>query len=235
MNRWKIVWENKTEVRSENVLTSLIKADGFDSVYAQYTNYEWESICNKIASHSNIKLHSKTVEIGCGSGAIIYCISRINQGEFFGIDYSASLIEIAKKTMPNFHWSVEESCNLSFPDDFFDTVLIHSVLQYMPSRDYLEKTLEEAFRVCKKGGSIIIADIYDEEKLERYLTLRSQRKGLSVPEYLSENLGYEHTFLTREFVYSFFSDSESVEEIDLNCDNSSHINSLYNFSVRVIK
>jgi hypothetical protein len=80
MNRWKSIWENKTEVHSQNILNSLIKSDGFDSVYAQYTNQEWESICNKIVAHSKFDINSKTIEIGCGSGAIIYCISMFNGG-----------------------------------------------------------------------------------------------------------------------------------------------------------
>jgi ubiquinone/menaquinone biosynthesis C-methylase UbiE len=240
MNRWKSIWENKTEVHSQNILNSLIKSDGFDSVYAQYTNQEWESICNKIVAHSKFDINSKTIEIGCGSGAIIYCISMFNgggggRGGFYGIDYSRSLIEIAKKTMPEFVWSVEESYNLSYPDDFFDNVLIHSVLQYMPNHNYLEKTLEEARRVCKNGGTIIIADIYDEKKFDDYLTLRSRAKGLSVSEYLKENSGYEHMFLSFEYVRNFFKNSVSVQKIDLNCDQSSHINSQYNFSVKVIK
>ena len=119
MNNWKQVWENKKEVPSKNVLTSLIKSDGFDSVYAQYSNEQWESICKKIATHSNFNLNTKTLEIGCGSGAIIYCIAKFHEGTFYGIDYSDSLVEIAKKTMPKFFWSVEESCKLSFSSDFF--------------------------------------------------------------------------------------------------------------------
>jgi ubiquinone/menaquinone biosynthesis C-methylase UbiE len=235
MNRWRSIWENKAEVPSHNTLTSLIKADGFDSVYAQYTNQEWESICRKIVTHSRFDPGSKTLEIGCGSGAIVYCISGLAEGVFYGMDFSSSLIEIAKKTMPSFFWSVQESSNLSYPENFFDTVLIHSVLQYMPNQNYLEETLMEALRVCKTGGSIVIADVYDKEKLEVYLALRSEAKGLSVSEYLRENIGFEHMFLSKEFIHNFFKDSESVQEVDLNCDNSSHINSLYNFSVKVIK
>lgn len=235
MNSWKSVWEAKTEVYSESTLTSLIKTDGFDSVYAQYSNQEWETICRKIINHSQFEAQSKTLEIGCGSGALIYCISGLVQGEFYGIDFSKSLIEIAKRTMPSHSWNVQESCNLSFPENFFDTVLIHSVLQYMPNQGYLEKTLEETQRVCKTGGLIIIADIYDQNKLEHYLTMRSEAKGLSVSEYLRENMGLEHMFLTREFVYNFFRGSESVQEIDLNCEGGGYVNSHYNFSVKVIK
>ena len=235
MTKWKQVWESKKLFSSDKTLTSLIKTDGFDSVYAQYTDQDWLSMCEKINNIINDKQQNKILEVGCGAGALAYGFGLNKEMSFYGVDYSDSLINIAKSVMPEKAWIVAESCSLPFENDYFDSVVVHSVLQYMPNTEYFRQTISEILRVCKKGGKIILADIYDKDKEHEYYRLRSKAINSSVDEYINNNIDFKHMFFTKDFIYDIFKNNKSIEEIYLNTENNKYINSFYNFSVMVIK
>lgn len=235
MNNWKAIWENKNKFNSDNLLYSLIKTNGFDSVYANYNLNEWNSICYNINMLLELRTTDKVLEVGCGSGALIYALSKYKDANFYGIDYSESLINIAHSSMPQYTWKKEESCSIGFDNNFFDVVIVHSVFQYMPSKEYLVKTAKEILRVSKPGAKIIIADIYDKEKIDNYLYLRSKMVNLTIDEYLIKNKSFEHMFLTKKDIDIIFKEASSIINIDSIYKNINHINTSYNFSVMVTK
>lgn len=107
----------------------------------------------KIFLLSNIpKNADKTLDQGCGTGE--YC--KLFKNHYFGIDNNSADIKYAQK---NYHgkFMVGTADNLLFPDDFFDVVFAVGLHHHLNNKEFT-KAVEEAIRVTKKGGRIIIID-----------------------------------------------------------------------------
>ncbi len=95
------------------------------------------------------------LEIGCGVGTDLV---RFAQGRAVvtGVDLSRTAIDLAKKNFEFHNLScdlrVMNGETLEFPDNFFDAVYAHGVLQYTADA---EKMISETYRVLKPGGEFI--------------------------------------------------------------------------------
>lgn len=102
---------------------------------------------------SNIK--GKTLlDIGCGSGEHIK--EYLKKGaKAEGVDISSTMIEIAKKKLPNIQFKVGSISKLPFKKKF-DVVTSSLTMNYVPD---LKKAFAEVSRVLKKGGMFYYSDI----------------------------------------------------------------------------
>jgi len=78
-----------------------------------------------------------------------------NGVDYFGVDISENLIDIAKRTYPEANFQVADGRNLPFPDNYFDKVFSISVLHHIPSKDLRIQHLKEMNRVLKPGGLLV--------------------------------------------------------------------------------
>jgi tRNA (uracil-5-)-methyltransferase TRM9 len=97
----------------------------------------------------------RVLDLGCGNGRW-YKVFKEKKVDYFGIDNSERLIEIAKENFPEAKFFVGDALNLPFPDDFFDKVYSIALLHHIPSEDFRIKVLKEAKRVLKPGGILIL-------------------------------------------------------------------------------
>jgi ubiquinone/menaquinone biosynthesis C-methylase UbiE len=127
----------------------------FDELADSYTNNAVSYIRNKRLNliNKHIKKEDKVLEIGCGSGNIL---KLINSKNIYGLDISPKMIEFCKKTIPHGNFISGDAENLPYEDNFFDKVIISEVLYYLPD---LEKAMEEAKRVLKKEGLLLITSL----------------------------------------------------------------------------
>ena len=101
----------------------------------------------------------KVLEIGCGNGDLSIEVTR-KGFEIVGVDISKAGIKQAKGKAKRENldsrakFLVMDVTSLEFPANYFDTVLIPEVLEHM--RDS-RKLLEEAVRVVRNGGRIIVS------------------------------------------------------------------------------
>jgi ubiquinone/menaquinone biosynthesis C-methylase UbiE len=102
-----------------------------------------------------LKEGEKVLDLGCGNGRW-YKVFREKKVDYFGIDNSEKLIEIAKENFPNAKFFVGNALNLPFPDNFFDKVYSIAFLHHIPSEDFRIKVLKEAKRVLRPGGILIL-------------------------------------------------------------------------------
>jgi ubiquinone/menaquinone biosynthesis C-methylase UbiE len=106
-----------------------------------------------------LKLHKglKILDIGFGRGELM--LECAKQGiDIFGIDYSAAAYEIARallKNYPNARVQIADCRNLPFTDNMFDRVFSGDVIEHLNYNDAI-KMLQEAFRILKPGGFLLI-------------------------------------------------------------------------------
>jgi len=103
----------------------------------------------------NLKEREKVLDLGCGNGRW-YKVFKEKKVDYFGIDNSEKLIEIAKENFPDAKFFVGDALNLPFQDDFFDKVYSIALLHHIPSEDFRIKVLKEAKRVLRPGGILIL-------------------------------------------------------------------------------
>jgi ubiquinone/menaquinone biosynthesis C-methylase UbiE len=102
-----------------------------------------------------LKAGDKVLDLGCGNGRW-FKLFQTYSADYIGVDSSVKLIDIAQKNNPEAKFKVEEGLNLSFPDNWFDKVYSIAVFHHIPSKEFRLKFLEEAKRVLKPGGTLIL-------------------------------------------------------------------------------
>ena len=230
-DKWREIWSKKTIKNNFNIsLEQLILADGFDTGVGSYNQLQWKEMVADIFQRTSLTIDSNILELGCGSGAFLYAINEIVEANFFGIDYSDSLVKVAKKAIPNGHFIADEVIQKNFSSISFDLVLSHSVFQYFPSTDYSEKVLENWCSKIKKNGFLVLLDINDAEFETNYHSERS-KEYRSLEEYESNYKDLNHIFFEKQSLYDFLK-SIGMKEIDFfpHCV-SSYGNSKFRFNM----
>ena len=99
------------------------------------------------------------LDVGCGTGNFSIKMAR-KGANVTGIDISEKMLEIARNRASQEELTIEfkkmDSQSLMFPDNFFDAVFSMATIEFLSNA---QKMIEEMFRVCKKGGSIVLGTI----------------------------------------------------------------------------
>ena len=141
---WKEIWENKG---NENI-NDLYVLNGWEE-----TNFDPKLLVGNIINKLNINKSESIMEYGCGSGLLsLY----LNDYEYYGLDYSASLVSKHIKLLNNIVFNFSSSETI-FKSKYFDYVIINGMLEYLQTSEELDKTIHEIERITRKG--IYIANI----------------------------------------------------------------------------
>ena len=116
----------------------------------------------------------RVLEIGCGTGLLLYRLAPACE-RYVGTDFSAT----AQQQVYGVVSASDEYKNVELwqrmADDFsdieagdFDTVIINSVTQYLPSMDYLAGVIESSVASVGDGGRIMLGDIRSLPLLKSY-------------------------------------------------------------------
>jgi ubiquinone/menaquinone biosynthesis C-methylase UbiE len=101
----------------------------------------------------------KVLEIGCSNGSRLSKIHTEINADCYGIDPSKDAIVDGEKKYKNIKISVGTADILNFKDDTFDCVIFGFCL-YLCDRADLFKIAQEADRVLKDKGSMMILDFF---------------------------------------------------------------------------
>lgn len=149
--------------------------------YAQYllkkTREDYNLIAEDFSSSRNtlwpelnvfgkyIENGDKVLDLGCGNGRLSELFKDKNI-DYLGADNSEKLIKIAKAKYPNSRFQLADALNLPFPDNYFDKIISVAVLHHIPSEILRLKFLQEARRILKPGGLLILTvwDLWQSPK-----------------------------------------------------------------------
>ncbi|GMX59001.1 MAG: hypothetical protein MCSN_6560 [Candidatus Microsyncoccus archaeolyticus] len=130
--------------------------------YSQVREKEWKEmdfLFDKILEKERV------LDLGCGNGRFYPAFEK-RKANYYGIDFSSKLIELAKEKYPLGNFSVGDAFDIKFEDEFFDKVYSIAVLHHMPSKELRINFLKELVRVLKKQGLLILTvwDLKEKKK-----------------------------------------------------------------------
>jgi phosphatidylethanolamine/phosphatidyl-N-methylethanolamine N-methyltransferase len=111
----------------------------------------------------DLPANAKVLELGVGTGLSIEAYPP--HARVLGIDYSAAMLEQARKKrdkrgLHHIELAEMDATALDLPDDSFDFVMAFHVVTVVPEPTRL---MEEAFRVCKPGGTVMVINHFRPE------------------------------------------------------------------------
>ncbi|MDO4177036.1 MAG: class I SAM-dependent methyltransferase [Bacillota bacterium] len=116
------------------------------------------NITDRALEIANFKMGSRILDIGCGQGDTVNHLNELGL-KAEGIEMNLSDIQIAKERYPGIDVKFGDG---SFLDDYtsftFDGVTFECSLSMINQPD---EALHEAYCVMKKGGRLIITDLYE--------------------------------------------------------------------------
>ena len=197
---WHSVW-NKRDVKfdssNESILSKLIKADGFDSPTGMISESSWLEHSDKMRKLLKIVAKSSLYEVGMGAGAFLYPYYNF-VNKIGGIDYSASLINVAKRVMPKGDFILGDALYIDI-NTKYDLVVSNSVFFYFTSYEYAMKVLNKMFE--KATNTIAILEVSDIEYIKKAEEIR--QKSLTAVEYQTKYKDFQHLYYSKEFFMKF--------------------------------
>lgn len=128
---------------------------------------------------AGLKKGSRLLDIGCGEGDTVAHLSEDLGMNAEGIDMNLSRISTAKKKHPGINVRFGDG---EFLDDYssftFDGILMECVLSLINIPD---EALHEAYCVLKKGGKLIISDLYyrnPDPKQMKAVAIEAKRQSM---------------------------------------------------------
>jgi tocopherol O-methyltransferase len=166
----------------------------------------------KLAAMAGIQSHYWVLDAGCGVGGSAIFLTKEIGCEVTGITLSNEQVKKAKQNAEKYkvtdktNFEVANFTNTPFEDHSFDVVwCIESVCHANEKSDFLK----EAFRILKKGGTLIVADFYRTEKdpsLDANQWMKKWATAWAIPDF--EKLS---TFESKAFQNGF----SSVKNFDI--------------------
>jgi ubiquinone/menaquinone biosynthesis C-methylase UbiE len=134
-----------------------LEAEKYDDKYKTFFIHPMQE---KIVSVIDLKENQRLLDVGCGTGrALRYASNLVNgQGEFYGIDLSAKMIEISKAKASGYDNMLFYKANaekLPFADNFFNLIMCSNSFHHYYNPDIV---LNEMYRVLQPKGRIYILD-----------------------------------------------------------------------------
>jgi tRNA (uracil-5-)-methyltransferase TRM9 len=163
--------------------------------YSRVREKEWKEMQFLF---NDISPDERVLDLGCGNGRF-YPLFEKRKADYYGIDFSTRMIEIAKEKHPRARFWLGTGFHLAFDQEFFDWVFAIAVLHHIPSKEMRLKFLEEAKRVLKNKGRFVLTvwDVKEKQKFSFFKNKNLDKGDILLPWYGAEDC-YFHKFSLKE-------------------------------------
>ena len=229
--KWKKVWNNNASKIKKINLSNVITANGYNSTkLGLFSEEKW---INSLADiEKKYSLSKGTIlEYGCGAGAVLTYFENKNY-QTFGIDYSSKLIDIAGKFLKKTKLKTGEYDLIKEFKIKFDYIVSNGVFMYFDSTEYAEKVLNEMIKNSANKSKILILDIPDLNKKEKYS--EEMIKKLGEDQFIERYKDLKHMFYAK----SFFAEYAKKNNLQISIEDQNiqdYENSKYRFNVCLSK
>ncbi len=103
------------------------------------------------------------LDLCCGTGNQLKLLSKNGFKNLHGLDVSSAMLEVVKKDSYPIKIYLEDATKTNFKNETFDIVLI-SMAIHEKDRLTQEKFLNEAYRIIKKDGTMLVVDYVFDKK-----------------------------------------------------------------------
>ena len=182
--------------------------------------------CGNPVALASLKEGETVVDLGSGGGVDCFLAAKKvgENGKVIGVDMTSAMIDKArenarKSNYKNVEFRLSEIENLPIADNIADVVISNCVINLVPNK---KRVFEEAFRVLKPGGRLMVSDIVllkeIPESIRKKAHPASCAKGAILKDkYLQtiEQLGFENVSIIEETHSSFedFSNDPNAQVI----------------------
>lgn len=189
----------------------------------------------------------RVLEVGVGNGLLLAPLAPSCE-EYWGTDLSAVAVErlgaqvaadpgLAARVLLRAQGADDDE---GIPEEYFDTVVINSVVQYFPDLAYLERVLDLALRSLVPGGHLFLGDVRNLRLLGAFhagvLLARGVEAGREreLPDLLRGAMDGERELLVDP---AYFADYRRRAPVDLVCSrvkDDAHRNELTGYRYDVV-
>ncbi len=116
---------------------------------AEYRKAVWQRLTREFFQRY-VPEHATVLDVGCGWGEFI---NNVQAGQKYAIDANP---DAPARLAPGVHF-LSQDCSLPWPlqDESVDVVFSSNFFEHLQDKAALKRTLQEAHRVCRRGGKII--------------------------------------------------------------------------------
>lgn len=151
-----------------------IVEQGYDKIAEDYyTHRDLEKFNGELEKFSLLlPKNAKVLDVGCGAG-IPTAKFFINKGfDMTGIDISETMINLAKKNVPEAKFLKMDINNLEFPEEYFDGIISVYTLFHIPRKNHF-KIFQNFYKLLKPGGKLLInTGISESESFTRFFGVK---------------------------------------------------------------
>lgn len=105
---------------------------------------------------ATVREGDRVLDACCGTGDLAIAARKAGAGEVVGIDFSAPMLERARRKAPELEWQQADVLKLPFEDASFDVAVVGFGVRNVED---LEAALRELRRVLRPGGRLGILEI----------------------------------------------------------------------------
>jgi SAM-dependent methyltransferase len=175
--QWETIWNARPFEGADYGLTNLIHYDGFDTGFGAIPEDSWTTYVQNILRTLGYRAGDSILDVGCGSGAFLKCISP-RPGRAVGVDYSQPHLDVAAKALGDgYEFHRMAAIDIHAIPGPFRFVVCNSVFQYLPDHEYAETVLAHMLTLCEPGGTVAVLDLIDAAFSEEIQQQRIRELG----------------------------------------------------------